>query len=484
MPLFLTVSDPFRWHSLITQSASTMKMLPLKYSSLIQSDEKFSHNFHSLNIQHINYINFSKSIFDQGLGNSLQCIEISYCQLGPRDLKIIGSSFVNLNLLSLTKVKLLKDSVETDCDVLTNEKELILNKLILLKVDHEILDYMKNIQSNELEIIDCHENAVNPESLVKFISHQNHLISLNVSEMNYNVSVFFHQNISKYCKFRLKKFQSLFCSNHSHVHGFEDNLIKFLELQSKSLEDVKISGRSLPQNIYKFVVGSLNNLNTLEIEASSIPQESLFYDNMAKNISIKTLIIYSTITKHNFNGLKGLLSHYPCINKLNLMDTDVFIANDLFQSIAYYFSNLKELVVLNFNKSFVPQSRIKNLEKFSIKIINNIDQLVKFITIHENSLRNLSIWWITRDFESKIVEQIISLPKLTNLKIGGRFIANKRIYETIRHDYKSLRTLHLIVNNYDEVKHLKFTFPMDKSIYKDVKCLYFTEDHDREPLND
>jgi len=458
-----------------------MKMLPLKYSKLEQS-EKFFHNFHSLNIQHINDVNFSKTIFEQGLGNTVQCIEISYCILSPRDLKAISDNFVNLNFLSLTKVKLLKDPEESESVIAS--KELIVNKIIMLKVDHEILDYMGNIQSYELEIIDSHENAVNQESLINFISHQKHLTSLNVGEMNYNINVFFHQNISECCKFKLKKFHSLFCSNHSHVPQFEDNFISFLQSQSKSLVDVKISGRNLPQIIYKFVIGSLTNLYTLEIEANSIPQENSFYENMARNLSIKSLIIYSTVTKNNFNGLKGLLSHYPCINKLNLMDTDEFIVNDLFHSIAYFLSHLKELVVLNFNISFVPQSRIKHLEKFSIKIINNIDQLLKFIIIHDSTLVNLSIWWIARDFESRIVEEMISLSKLTHLKIGGRFIANKRIYETIRHDYKNLRTLHLIVNNYDEVKHLKFTFPLDKNIYNDVKCLYFEEDHDREPLND
>ncbi|CAG9797400.1 unnamed protein product [Chironomus riparius] len=472
-----------RWHSLITQSASTMRMLPLKYSSIIQSDEMFVHNFHSLNIQHISNVNFSKSIFE-ALGNTVQCIEISYCILSPRDLKVISSSFINLNFLSLTKVKLFKDPVESESDILTNEKSLILNKLILLKVDHEILDYMQSIQSQKIEIIDCHENAVNQESLINFISHQKHLTSLNIGEMNYNINVFFHQNIAEFCKFRLKKFHSLFCSNHSHVHQFEDNFISFLESQSKNLENVKISGRSLPPSIYKFVVSSLINMHTLEIDASSVPQENSFYENMARNLSIKSLIIYSTVTKHNFNGLKGLLSHYPCIEKLNLMDTDEFVANDLFHSIAYFLTNLKELVVLNFNKTFDPQTKIKHLEKFSIKIINNIEQLLKFIKIHDSTLINLSIWWITRDFESRIVKEIISLPKLTHLKIGGRFIANKRIYEVVRRDYKNLRTLHLIVNNYDEVKHLKFTFPLDKSIYTDVKCLYFEEDHDREPLND
>lgn len=260
-----------RWHSLITQSASTMKMLPLKYSSIIQSDEKYFHNFHSLNIQHVTNVIFSKTIFDQGLGNTVQRIDISYCILSPRDFKAISDSFINLNSLSLTKVKLLKDPEESETVIVSNEKELIVNELILLKVDHEILDYMKNIQSYELEIIDSHENAVNQESLINFISHQKHLTSLNIGEMNYNINVFFHQNISECCKFKLKKFHSLFCSNHSHVPQFEDNFISFLQTQSKSLVDVKISGRNLPQIIYKFVVGSLNNLQTLEIEANSIP---------------------------------------------------------------------------------------------------------------------------------------------------------------------------------------------------------------------
>lgn len=430
-------------------------------------------------------IKFNMPILAQGLSSSIQCLEISYCSLSINDLHVISNYFINLNSLSLVKVTLIKISNDTEHVCCEYEKELFLNKLVLLKVDHEILDYLKNTQTCELEITDSNENSTNQLSLLKFVFNQRHLVCLTIGEMSNNASVFFHSDIpfNNAC-FKLKKLHTIFCSSHSHLLQFESNFLSFLSTHSESLESIKLSGRLLPPNVYKFVVKSLRNLKTLEIDASCIPQENSFYQEMPKNVGLKSLTIASTVSKNNFNGIKELLCHYPNITKLELMDTDEFIPNDLFHSISWYLTNLNELSVLNFNKSFNSQSKIKSLEKFSVKIITNLEQLVRFVNIHASSLKTLSIWWIIRDFESHIINEIISLPNLNYLKIGGRFIANKRIYEVVKRDSKNLKTMHLIVNNYDEVKHLKFTFPADKALYHGLRCSYFEEYHDREPLND
>jgi len=75
------------------------------------------------------------------------------------------------------------------------------------------------------------------------------------------------------------------------------------------------------------------------------------------------------------------------------MDTDESIVNNLFHSIENFLLNLNELVVLNFKKSFC--TSVKN-------------QTI----IHDITLVNLSIWLIARDFQPRIIEDMVSLSKL------------------------------------------------------------------------
>lgn len=431
-------------------------------------------------IRHVAIINFHKTLLESPLGDLIQSLEISYCSLNSGDLQVISNLFVNLNNLTLVKINLAKDP-EASKDY-TEETRILLHKIVLLKVDHEILNHLQTIQTLELEIIDSNENQKSFKYLSNFISKQKDLISLTIGEMSNQACVLFNHSFD--FDFKLKKFNSIFCSSHSHKPQFEDNFILFLKIQSESLELIKLSGRYLPMMINKLVIYSLINLKVLEIEASSVPQETAFYESLPKNYQLKSLSIASSITKANFNGIKEIFRHYPCVEILDLMDTDEIVPNDLFHNIACSLKNLKKLTVLNFKKTFDPQSRIKSLEEFSIKIVTNLEQLIKLIHLHAETLKKLCVWWIVRDFESRMIEDIISLPYLSHLQVGGRFIANKRIYQVIKNDCKNLRYLHLIVNNYDEVKHLKFIFPSDKNLNTAINCNYFEEFHDREPLND
>lgn len=86
-------------------------------------------------------------------------------------------------------------------------------------------------------------------------------------------------------------------------------------------------------------------------------------------------------------------------------------------------------------------------------------------------------------FTPRVIREITELPNLHHLKFGGRFIVCKKIFEVIKRDYKNLRTLELMVANYEEIKNLRFVFPANRSLWM-PQCLYFDEGSDREPLND
>lgn len=345
-----------------------------------------------------------------------------------------------------------------------------------------MLHALRNFQVTHLEIIDS-ANKCNGDSLENFFLSQQGLEILILEELTKNACVFFNcKNFSYNYKFKLKKISALFCTDYQKSIVFEKNFQTFLSNQSNNIEVLIVKG-SLPNSINKLIVSNkFKELYELEMSASSVPQEKSFYENLSITNNLKILKITSTITKDNFLGIKELISHHGGIESLFLIDTDELIANDLFFIIRSKLKNLSNLSVLNFCSNFTPCVTIKSLTSFSIKILNNINQWLSFVLVNEN-LKIISAGWIQRDFDANIIKQIINNTKIEHMSFGGRFIANKKIYYAIKDDYKKLRTLKLRVSNYDEIKHLKFVFPLDKTYYNS-KCLYFEENNDREPLND
>ncbi|KAG5676584.1 hypothetical protein PVAND_006407 [Polypedilum vanderplanki] len=469
-----------RWAEIISGHASSMKKLPVNMKKLLLDyNGNISHNFHTLNIEHINI--FNHDLHDYlliSLGRSVQCLNISYCVINANHLKSLLENLIHLNELAITKSRISDDPIIEK----VNENEFKIKKFKVTHINNNILKYLNNIQVSEMEIIDANNYKINHEYLIEFILRQKSMRSLIVEELNNNVNSLFLTNDLKHATFRLKKFTGLFCTNLTRHEFFNENLISFLNVHANSLETLKITGSSLSPNTYKFSISHLSNLYMLELNPNSIPQENSFYKNLPKNTNLKVFHIESTITRTNINGVLQIIRHYSNISNLMFFDTDEFISNDLFYAISHELKFLLNLSVLNFNKNFIPTHKIQILNSFSIKILNDIDQFLNFITLN-NTLEKINVGWIKRDFGEEIVEKIITQPRLQYIKFGGRFIANKRIYEVISRDYKNLRTLELVVNNYDDIKNLKFIFPLDRNNFI-PKCLYFEEFNDREPLND
>lgn len=291
----------------------------------------------------------------------------------------------------------------------------------------------------------------------------------------------FSADLSTKVNFKLKSLSTLF-SHIREVDHFESNFLPFLKQHKQSMVKLKIEG-SLSKEIFKFIVSAYTNLEELEINTNELPQELSFYDFLKPNHSLKTLKLNGTVNRSNLNGFKGMLSHFSNIERISLADTDAYVPNDVFYLMSVKLPRLSNLSVLNLHESFAPDTVFPSLKNFSIRILNRIDQWKTFIT-NNQTLESLNVGWIKRDqFTPQIVEKIVALPNLRHLKFGGRFIASKRIFEVVKRDYKNLRTLELMVANYEEIKQLKFIFPLDKTLWR-PQCTYFDEGSDREPLND
>lgn len=429
------------------------------------------HNFYSAKIFRIDNLNSLKIV-----NASLQKLEISYCNFDSENLKNLLMPFKHLKYLSLRKVQI-KDQV---LDFVPNE--VILKKFEMTQTDYNVLKILKNFQVINFELIDA-VNICDRKILINFLKSQKLLEILVVEELlAKNQCVLFSCNENDYnFNFKLKKFAASFNSNFSENLKFEENFLTFLNNQSKFLSEIKVNGM-LPKIIYKQIVSkSCSNLFLLEINADKIPQEKLFYEDLKIN-NLNTLKIHSTITQENFLGLKEFLRLCKNLKNLFLDDTDNLIANDLYNVISFNLVSLESLSILNFSLNYDPLNSIKSLKFFSIRILINVEQWLKFILLHQN-LESINVGWVQRDFDVNLIKQIINLTKIKFMKFGGRFIANKKIYDAVKNDYKNLRILELRVSNYDEIKNLKFIFPIDKKLFN-PKCLYFEENNDREPLND
>lgn len=453
-----------------------MKRLPLDLMRYSKDAGRLSRNYNTIKIEHFDE-SIDLSCLEE-IGDHVQRLLISHSIFkNPRSFQDIFKSLTLLNEIELRRVLL--ESTQ-DCAVVHGRCRLTLKKLELVLVDHKLLNLLPNFQVLNLEMTDA-TNRTDSESLVSFLSLQHKLESLTIENLSDDASVLFTTDNSSKIKFKLKKLSTLF-SHTRDLQFFETNFVLFLKRHEDTLKKMKVEG-SLSQGIYKCIVTRCQVLNELELRVSELPQESSFYDYLKPNQSLRTLKLNGTITKSNLEGFKGMLEHYPNLLQISLADTDAFVANDVFHLMSVKLPKMNHLSVLNLHDSFTPTMIFPSLKFFSIRILNELEQWKIFIT-RNDSLEALNVGWVKRDqFTPRVIMEITNLLNMRHLKFGGRFIACKRIFDVIKIDYRHIRTLELMVANYEEIKNLKFIFPLDKMLWI-PKCEYLDEGNDREPLND
>lgn len=431
---------------------------------------KLLRNYHSVKFDHFDdNVDFETFI---KIGKSIQCLTISSVTFtNPQSLRRIFYSLKILKKLSLIKVSSGGELESVDLPS-------TLMKLELTEVDHLILKYFA-FEVLELEIIDAN-NRTDEQSLANFLARQNNLEILTIENLSGGANVLFDNDNSSKFIFKLNQLSML--SSQNHVDEQSDaNLGKFLKLHKDTIKQLKVKG-SFSHQTYKTAIETFKNLQELEINVSELPQEISFYDFLNPNRCLRLMKLNGTVTEINFNGFKGIVSHYVNVEQVFMADTDSFVSNDVFYLLSRL-PNLNHLSVLNVHENFSPDVIFPSLKYFSIRILKKIDQWKTFVT-NNKTIESLNVGWMRRDqFSSKIIEEIIDMPNLQHFKFGGRFTVCKRSYDLIKNDYKNLRTLELIVSNYDEVHKLKFIFPINKNLWM-PQCALFDEGSDREPLND
>jgi hypothetical protein len=455
-----------------------MKNLPLNVSKYSKDkSHQLQRNYFWIKIEYSTFGEEELEVVKQ-VGASVQKLTICHITFkSPEHLQSLLDHLKLLKILILIRVEL-----DFAGEITAPEYGTTLDKLEAIQINHRVFQYLKNHQVLNFEITDGF-NARNPKSLVEFLKEQRKLESMSIENLsNDSCALFGHTENSIDFAFRLKRLSVLY-SHIRDVEVFEAKFTDFLRLHEESLREMKVEG-SLPHQIYKIMLMKLSNVVDLEVNVGELPQEISFYDGLPQNRKLKVLRLNRTIKTDNLNGFKGLLQHYPNIQKVSLADTDSLVPNDVFHLLSVKLPKLSDLSVLNFHGNFAVQIVFPSLKHFSIRILVNTSQWLMFIK-RNDSIESLSVGWINRDqlTTPTLINEITDLPNLRHLKFGGRFIASKRIFDVIKRNYKNLRTLRLAVANYEEIKKLTFVFPIDRSLWVE-KCQYFDEGHDREPLND
>lgn len=96
------------------------------------------------------------------------------------------------------------------------------------------------------------------------------------------------------------------------------NVVKFLEPQAKTLEELEI-GKHFPSLVYEFVFASMTKLKTLSVIMQALP----FYERLKENRSITTLIIHDSCHPYErnalFESLQDFLKKLPNIQSVTLI---------------------------------------------------------------------------------------------------------------------------------------------------------------------
>lgn len=453
-----------------------MEKLLLNLTKYTKDPERFPliRKYFSVKIEH--YAADEEIEVIKEIGNSIQRLTISHTVF--EHAKVLRDIFGSLKILKT--LSLIRVQINIDDEIEPENFPLTLEKVEMIQVDHKVLKQLQNFQLLNLVMIDV-SNKQDSESLVKFLSSQKKLESMTIESLLDDEGVLFDFDYSKNFSFKLKKFSVLY-SHVRNMETFEKNFVAFLKLHERNMKKLKVEG-NLSQHIYKFIMTNMKILEEVEVNVGGLPQEASFYDVFAANRSLKIFKLNGTINRNNLIGFKGILTLYPNIERISLADTDAFVANDVFHLMSVKLGKLSRLSVLNLHESFTGETVFPSLKHYSIRVLNDVNQWKNFISRNE-TIETLSVGWIKRDqVTAGIINAITDMRNLRHLKFGGRFIASKRIYDAIKSDYKKLRTLQLMVANYDEIKNLSFVFPLNKHLWL-PQCPYFDEGHDREPVND
>lgn len=346
------------------------------------------------------------------------------------------------NLKQLTTLKTLTSMVISDVPAEEDLPELTkLKTLQMARTQYSILKCLKKAKLTTIKVLNSTlYYSYNCTDLEDFLKSQDMLTTLAVRSIYHNSSMLFRtQNLNASNPFQLTKLSLLYTQLRSP--NDYDNLLKFLEPQAKTIQELEL-GHRFPRSVYEFVFVKMTNLKTLNLMTGEIPQEKELLERMVVNRSIKNLIFKDSPRYDNesLQFFRYFLKRFPRVTSLTLLED---CCKDVIVIIAHSFKNLK-MLQMSYCNDF-DDVHFSNLNALQIQY--HSDELFDWdkFTKANPQLTELTIHSI--DVEKCLnltdIENITTNNNLQTLRLGDGFAADKRFFEIIRKNCPDLKTLEL-----------------------------------------
>lgn len=304
-----------------------------------------------------------------------------------------------------------------------------------------ILKCFSWIEFNKINLSIPADSSENRKTIVRdFLRTQNELTSLAVHSSNI---------LDGTMPFKLTKLSMLTDDETIDHH----NLSNFMEQQSKTITDLELEN-DFPDFGYEIVFSKFKNLKTFQLDIRFLPQDINFYNGLKESKSVEHLILTGTNRECSQSFIE-FIRRLPNVTRLTLLE---FCNGATVRVISSNLLHLQELSVKFFHKSAFGEVQFPRLTLLNIEmIVDDIDWDL-FTKINSritelNIQKMISAVFVVWNAEklSKFLTKISENLTLTTLRIGsGEAESDRRIFDIIRKNFRTLKTLELCKSCVDD----------------------------------
>lgn len=296
------------------------------------------------------------------------------------------------------------------------------------------------------------------DCFVKFLEESRKLESLEIDSRVFVRT--FELEFRKSFEFKLKRFKFLWHFPQTDIGDADKNLSLFLATQTSSLEELELN--YLTHELLRVIFVKLRNVRKLRFNSTCLPTDKNFYDQLKPVNTLKEIIAHDQIP--NEEAARGLLGICPNLNSLQVLHDPENLINKILPFTAVYNTKLNALSLESFKNEVDAGIKLNSLKFLHVETFANFEFLLSFLRSHP-AIDTLSIK--VEEHEEALIYEFLHVlmeePKLKNLKFAGSFKTLKSIYDSIKVDYKHLKSLELKLNTdkKDVKPPLVFNFPSD-----------------------
>ena len=265
-------------------------------------------------------------------------------------------------------------------------------------------------------------------------------------------------------------------------NGFEQSgsfgqFSAFLASKGASLE--KLSLNHATMKILKTILTKLKVIKSLRTNSTSLSTDKEFYDRFLTITSLKALTLHDAIPSDD--SAKGLLRLSPNLEVLKAFHDPRGFIPRLLSFIAVQNPNLRALhvdtlqVVSNDYSTVQFGFSVANLKALAMLHIENFNHPESVLTFLKANPTVATLRLTNIDERLTIKEVFTSFLEVVSLKhliVTGSVSATKEIFNAIKENYKTLKSLELNVDDTGCTHKMTFHLPQDSSEW-DSRCSFF-----------